>query len=117
MCAWLRRNRDSLDHTGGVGTIEGPEILQIVADLEGDKACVEDLGAVQTVGRLGKKRVFPRSPGIPPLVAGELRRNQCARSVAGSIGEIVSPRLERDCGLNVRSTHGARTMAATRSAR
>ena len=46
MCAWLRRNRDSLDHTGGVGVIEGPEILQIVAELEGDKACVEDLGAV-----------------------------------------------------------------------
>jgi hypothetical protein len=46
MCAWLRRNRDSLDHTGGVGVIEGPEILQILAELEGDKACVEDLGAV-----------------------------------------------------------------------
>jgi hypothetical protein len=46
MCAWLRRNRDALDHTGGVGVIEGPEILQIVAELEGDKACVEDLGAV-----------------------------------------------------------------------
>jgi hypothetical protein len=46
MCVWLRRNRDALDHTGGVGTIEGPEILQIVAGLEGDKACVEDLRAV-----------------------------------------------------------------------
>jgi hypothetical protein len=46
MCAWLLRNRDALDQTGGVGTIEGPEILQIVAELEGDKACVEDLGAV-----------------------------------------------------------------------
>ena len=46
MCAWLRRNRDALDHAGGVGEIEGPEILRIVAELEGDKACVEDLGAV-----------------------------------------------------------------------
>jgi hypothetical protein len=46
MCGWLRRNRDALDHTGGVGTIEGPEILRIVAELEGNKACVEDLGAV-----------------------------------------------------------------------
>jgi hypothetical protein len=46
MCAWLRRNRDTLDHTGGVGEIEGPEILKIVAELEGDKGCVEDLGAV-----------------------------------------------------------------------
>jgi hypothetical protein len=46
MCAWLRRNRDALDHAGGVGVIEGPEIVQIVAELEGDKACVEDLGAL-----------------------------------------------------------------------
>jgi hypothetical protein len=42
----LRRNRDALDQTGGVGEIEGPEILKIVAELESDKACVEDLGAV-----------------------------------------------------------------------
>jgi hypothetical protein len=46
MCGWLRRNRDALDHAGGVGVIEGPEILRIVAEFEGDKACVEDLGAV-----------------------------------------------------------------------
>jgi hypothetical protein len=46
LCAWLHRNRDALDHTGGVGVIEGPEIVQILAELEGDTACVEDLGAV-----------------------------------------------------------------------
>ena len=46
MCAWLRENRDTLDHTGGVGTVEGPEILQIVAEMERDKAAVEDLGAL-----------------------------------------------------------------------
>ena len=46
LCGWLRQNRDALDHTGGVGIIEGPEILRIVAELEGDKACVEDLGAL-----------------------------------------------------------------------
>lgn len=46
MCTWLRENRDTLDHTGGVGTVEGPEILQIVAELESDKAAVEDLSAV-----------------------------------------------------------------------
>jgi hypothetical protein len=46
MCTWLRENRDTLDHTGGVGTVEGPEILQIVAELERDKAAVEDLSAV-----------------------------------------------------------------------
>ena len=46
MCAWLRRNRDALDHSGGVGVIEGPEIVQIVAALEADKGCIEDLGAL-----------------------------------------------------------------------
>jgi virginiamycin B lyase len=46
MCDWLRRNRDALDHTGGGAAIEAPEIVQIVAALEADKACVEDLGAV-----------------------------------------------------------------------
>ena len=46
MCPWLRQNRDALDHEGGLGIIAGPEIVQIVAELEGDKACVEDLGAV-----------------------------------------------------------------------
>jgi hypothetical protein len=46
MCTWLRRNRDALDHAGGVDIVEGPEILQIVAELERDRAAVEDLGAV-----------------------------------------------------------------------
>jgi len=46
MCAWLRENRETLDHTGGVGTVEGPEILQIVAEMERDKTAVEDLGAL-----------------------------------------------------------------------
>jgi hypothetical protein len=45
MCGWLRRNRDALDHIG-LDVIEGPEIVRIVAELEADKACVEDLGAV-----------------------------------------------------------------------
>jgi hypothetical protein len=45
MCGWLRRNRDALDHSG-LDVIEGPEILRIVAEFEADKACVEDLGAV-----------------------------------------------------------------------
>jgi hypothetical protein len=46
MCAWLSSNRDALDHAGGVNIVEGPEILQIVAELERDRAAVEDLGAV-----------------------------------------------------------------------
>ena len=46
LCAWLRRNRNTLDHTGGVAVIEGPEIVRIVAELEADNTCVEDLGAM-----------------------------------------------------------------------
>jgi hypothetical protein len=46
MCAWLRRCRDALDHTGGVDVIEGPEIMQIMAALEVDQACIEDMGAL-----------------------------------------------------------------------
>jgi hypothetical protein len=45
MCAWLRRNRDALDHAA-LGAIEGPEILEIVSALEDDEACGADLGAV-----------------------------------------------------------------------
>jgi hypothetical protein len=46
MCAWFRENRNTLEHTGGVGTVEGPEILQIVAEMQRDTAAVEDLGAL-----------------------------------------------------------------------
>ena len=46
MCAWLRRNRDALDDTGGVSVIEGPEIVKMVATLEADPANIEDLGAM-----------------------------------------------------------------------
>ena len=88
MCAWLRRNRDSLDHTGGVGVIEGSEIIQIVTELEGDKACVEDLGAanrwsarsevpVEEYLRLWQASCAEiRAPGLLPA---RLAKTLCAR--------------------------------------
>ena len=69
MCAWLHRNRDSLDHTGGVGTIEGPEILQIVAEYERDRGCVEDLGAVNR---------WPGRSGVPIEEYLRLWQTSCA---------------------------------------
>jgi len=74
MCAWLRRNRDSLDHTGGVGLIEGPEILQILAEYEGDRTCVEDLGAVNR---------WPARSGVPLEEYLTLWRASCAEIKAG----------------------------------
>ncbi len=47
--------------------------MQIVAELECDKACVEDLGAVNRWSPLGS----------------ELRGNPRARSAAGSLGAIT----------------------------
>jgi hypothetical protein len=46
ICAWFRGNRDTLNHTGGLSTIEGPAILRIAAELERDKDAVEDLAAL-----------------------------------------------------------------------
>jgi hypothetical protein len=88
ICAWLHRNRDALDHTGGVAPIEGPEIVQIVAALEGDPACVEDLGAVN---RWPARSEVARR--VPAPVAGELRGNPRARHVAGAVGAIAAPGL------------------------
>jgi hypothetical protein len=41
---WFRSYRTPLEQ--GVGEPEGPAVLAVLAELEGDKACVEDLGAV-----------------------------------------------------------------------
>jgi hypothetical protein len=46
VAAWLRVNRRALDLEGGLAVIEGPAVLGVLAVLESDKACVEDLGAV-----------------------------------------------------------------------
>jgi hypothetical protein len=41
---WFREYRQPLE--AGTGEPEGPAVLAVLAELEGDKACVEDLGAV-----------------------------------------------------------------------
>ena len=42
--AWFRTNRSALE--GGGAADKGPAVLHILAELENDNACVEDLGAV-----------------------------------------------------------------------
>lgn len=86
-CAWLRRNRDALDHAGGVGVIEGPEIIEIVALYESDRACVEDLGAVN---RWPERSAVPIEKylrlwqascaelGAPGLLPARLAQSLCA---------------------------------------
>jgi hypothetical protein len=46
MAAWFRKTRSALEHSDGLNVIEGPAILAILAELESDKARVEDMGAV-----------------------------------------------------------------------
>jgi hypothetical protein len=43
---WFCRNRNALEHDQSTREAEGPAVLGILAELEGDTACVEDLGAV-----------------------------------------------------------------------
>jgi hypothetical protein len=46
MCDWINSNRGALSQASGIGDLQGPVVLQIVTEFEGDKACVEDLGAL-----------------------------------------------------------------------
>ena len=46
MAAWLRANRALLDRTKGLSDYQGPAILTVLVEMEADKGCVEDLGAV-----------------------------------------------------------------------
>jgi hypothetical protein len=84
LAAWFRANRDALDHAHGLGMIEGPGIAAIAAELEHDKACVEDLGAVN---RWPQRSAVPiedylrlwqescaqiKAPGRLPLRLGEI---------------------------------------------
>ncbi len=46
LSAWFNKNRYSLESGGGLSQAEGPLVLAILAELERDASCVEDLGAV-----------------------------------------------------------------------
>jgi hypothetical protein len=51
---WFRDNRLVLEHTNGVGVVEGPAIMAVAGALEADSACVADLGALNRwPGRTG----------------------------------------------------------------
>ena len=43
---WFRANRELLEQAPGVGISQGPAILAVLNEMEADKSCVEDLGAV-----------------------------------------------------------------------
>jgi hypothetical protein len=45
IASWFRASRSTLEHSALSG-IEGPLIIRVVEELEGDIACVEDLGAL-----------------------------------------------------------------------
>jgi hypothetical protein len=46
IAAWFRDTHAALDRANGIDKIEGPAILAILAELERDNHCVEDLGAL-----------------------------------------------------------------------
>jgi hypothetical protein len=43
---WFRANRGALDGMNGLYPVEGPAIVAILGEFEGDSGCVADLGAV-----------------------------------------------------------------------
>lgn len=74
MCAWLRRNQVALDHTSGVNVIEGPMIMEILAELEADLTCVEDMGALNR---------WPKRSEVPISEYLHLWQVSCAEIFAG----------------------------------
>jgi hypothetical protein len=69
--AWFRSRRDALPQ--GVGVEEGPAIIAILADLIADKACVEDMGALNR---------WPRRTGVPVEEYLSLWQQSCAELAA-----------------------------------
>lgn len=55
IASWFRTSRSALEQSTLSG-IEGPLIIRIVSELEGDIACVEDLGALNR---------WPSRSGVP----------------------------------------------------
>lgn len=46
IAAWFRETRPALEQLNGINKIEGPGLLAILGELEREKACVEDMGAL-----------------------------------------------------------------------
>jgi hypothetical protein len=68
--AWFRSNRALLDRATGVGVSEGPAIVTVLTELEADKSCVEDLGALNR---------WPQRSGVPLEDYLRLWRSSCAQ--------------------------------------
>jgi hypothetical protein len=73
--AWFRAHRGSLPQ--GVSEAEGPAILAILAELIADKACVEDMGALNR---------WPRRTGVPVEEYLSLWQQSCAE--LGACGRL-----------------------------
>jgi len=70
VATWLRANRAQLNRAGGLGVSEGPAIVTVVTEMETDKGCVEDLGALNR---------WPGRSGVPLEEYLRLWRTSCAQ--------------------------------------
>ena len=77
VAGWLRANRALLDRASGVGVSEGPAIVTVVTEMEADKGCVEDLGALNR---------WPARSGVPLEDYLRLWRASCAE--IGTAGRL-----------------------------
>jgi hypothetical protein len=87
IAAWLLANRALLDGTAGLGDYAGPAILMVLSEMETDKGCVEDLGAVNR---------WPARTGVPLENYLRLWRTSC--SEIGAPGRLPA-RLREIFGL------------------
>ncbi len=93
-CArWFRTARTSLDLRGGESEAEGPVTLGILADLENNTACVEDLGAVNR---------WPQRSGVPVEDYLDLWEISCAEIGAPGrlpkrVRRLLSLRARQGC--------------------
>jgi hypothetical protein len=76
LAAWFRSNRTHLDRAPGIGVCAGPAIVAVLSEMEADKGCVEDLGALNR---------WPERSRVPLEVYLRLWQASCA--------EIKSPGL------------------------
>ena len=70
MAAWLRANRALLDSTTGLGDYCWTSNLTVLEEMEADKGCVEDLGALNR---------WPERSGVPLEEYLRLWRASCAQ--------------------------------------
>ena len=74
---WFGKSRNALEHSAGLGEAEGPAILAILAAMERDGSCVEDLGAVNR---------WPARSGVP--LEGYLRLWEASCVQIGAPGRL-----------------------------